>query len=354
MEIDRLVNVDPRRAWSDEAGNFTPWLAAHLDQLGEVIGIPLEVTGTEVPVEGFSADILARNPDDGSLVLIENQLEATDHRHLGQILTCLAGLEAKTVIWLATCFREPHLSAVKWLNDHTAEDFNFFAILLRVVRIGESPVAPIFEVLARPNRWEKRLQATARSSLERSEIGAFREAFWTAYLVRFPADESLGVNATGASSVWLPVDPDGTVNVSLWVGKTQVGVFVRGLRGSDGSELAELLEPHRQFLERELGANYGRTTGAYFFNRVARFEMSDREKWPAAVDWLHKAVANYLKTLREILPETATNSAESLEKPDATIEEAWFDGAEDRLAAYDRGVIASVMLDEMIAAQKSL
>ena len=101
----RLTDLLPREAWKHEAIAFTPWLAENIDQLSEVIGVPLELTGTEMAVESFSADILARNTEDGTIVLIENQLEVTDHTHLGQIMTYLAGLEAQTVIWIAPRFR---------------------------------------------------------------------------------------------------------------------------------------------------------------------------------------------------------------------------------------------------------
>ena len=126
MEIGKLEYVEPRLAWAHEANSFTPWLAEHIEQLGEVLAIPLELEGTEVAVENFSADILARNLADNSCVLIENQLEGTDHRHLGQIMTYLAGLEVRTIVWIATEFREPHFSALKWLNEHTPETFAFF------------------------------------------------------------------------------------------------------------------------------------------------------------------------------------------------------------------------------------
>lgn len=88
-------------------------------------------------------------------IVIENQLEQSDHTHLGQILTYLAGLKAKTVIWIAPEFRTPHLSAIRWLNERTIEGFSFFAIRVRVVRIGDSPVAPIFEVVEQPNDWDR-------------------------------------------------------------------------------------------------------------------------------------------------------------------------------------------------------
>jgi hypothetical protein len=93
---------------------------------------------------------VAHNPLDGSLVLIENQLDCGDHAHLGQILTYLTGLKAETVVWVAPNFREEHLSAIRWLNDNTKEP-SFFAVKLKVLRIGQSPYAPLFEVVESPN-----------------------------------------------------------------------------------------------------------------------------------------------------------------------------------------------------------
>jgi hypothetical protein len=284
-----------------EAHDFTPWLADHLDELGEVLGIQMELHGREVAVETFSADILARNLTDDSLVLIENQLETTDHRHLGQILTYLAGLEAKTVIWLATDFREPHLSAVKWLNEHTAGAFSFFAVRLRVVRIGDSPAAPIFDVLARPNLWERQLQAVARKSENMSEVGEWRKAFWQSYLDRHPGDASLGLIATGASSNWVPVDENGQVIISAWVGKKMLGLFLRGPRGADGNLLAEIIEPYRDVLEQGLDTKYGRKTDNSFYGRVKTINLNDQVNWPAAIDWLHERIQQYLTTLRSTI-----------------------------------------------------
>lgn len=301
MEIGRLTPINARDAWLHEAHDFTPWLAEHLDELGEVLGIQMELHGREVAVETFSADILARNLTDDSLVLIENQLETTDHRHLGQILTYLAGLEAKTVIWLATDFREPHLSAVKWLNEHTADAFSFFAVRLRVVRIGDSAAAPIFDVLARPNLWERQLQAVARKSENMSEVGEWRKAFWQAFLDRHPADAAQGLMVTGASSNWIAVDENAQVIISAWVGKSMLGLFLRGPRGADGSALAEIIEPHREALEQRLEAQYGRKTGNSFYGRLKNINLEDRANWPAAIDWLHERIQNYVTVLRATL-----------------------------------------------------
>ncbi len=125
MQFGNLEAVPLRDAWPHEAQDFTPWLAENLSLLSNLVGIPMELEDSEVNVEEFSADILARDPTDGSHVLIENQLEGSDHKHLGQILTYLAGLQSQTVIWVAQDFSSAHLSAVRWLNEHTDEPFSF-------------------------------------------------------------------------------------------------------------------------------------------------------------------------------------------------------------------------------------
>ena len=299
-EIGRLKNVDPRHPWPHESSDFTPWLADNLDQLGEAIGIVLELEDSEVSVDTFYADILARDPSDGSLVLIENQLESTDHKHLGQLLTYMAGLDARVVVWIAREFREAHLSAIKWLNENTVEPFAFFAVRLRVVQIGNSPVAPIFEILSRPNDWERRLQAS-HGAASLSDLGQFRKDFWDAYLHRYPDDAKLGVGPSGASSIWLEIVPPSVVNVALWVGRTKVGLFVRGPRNSDGSEVAERLEPNVDALERNLGARYGRVTGGHFFSQEFRIDMNDQANWPEAIDWLHERARSYFSALKAAL-----------------------------------------------------
>ena len=158
MKFGQLKDMDIRDVWPYEANNFTPWLAENLSHLAEAIGIPLELEGTEIAVEGYSADILGTYPADGSRVIIENQLETTDHTYLGQITTYLAGLEAKTVVWIARDFRGTHLSAIRWLNTHTTDDLAFFAIKLRVVQIGDNSlvVATFFEAVERLNEWSGR------------------------------------------------------------------------------------------------------------------------------------------------------------------------------------------------------
>lgn len=112
-KLSRLEEVELREVWPDEAQDFTPWLAEeeNLGLLGETLGLELELVAREIQVGDYRADILCKN-EDGSRVLIENQLEKTDHRHLGQILTYSAGLDVLTVIWVAKQFEKDHRAAL--------------------------------------------------------------------------------------------------------------------------------------------------------------------------------------------------------------------------------------------------
>ena len=300
ISFDRLRDVALRDAWKHESLAFTPWLASNIDHIAEAIGIPLELTGTEVAVGGFSADLLARNPQDDTVVLIENQLEQTDHTHLGQIMTYLAGLEAKTVVWIAPTFREPHLSAIRWLNEHTAEGFAFFALRLRVVRIGDSPFAPIFEVEEKPSNWDRRLtEARRQATGDITDLGQKRLDFWTTYVERHPEDTALGITAGGASSVGATVGTHG-IRLVLWVGRTKVGVFVRGDRGTPAEEVIRLLSPYADALQSALGARFG-TAGNSLLGRDLRIDTDDPANWPKAIDWLHATSREYLSVLTNTL-----------------------------------------------------
>ena len=313
IAFGRLLDLSPRDAWTSEARDFTPWLAANIAHLSDAIGIPLEVTGTEVTVDRFAADILARNAMDDTVVLIENQLEVTDHTHLGQIMTYLAGLDAHTVVWIAPGFREPHLSAIRWLNAHTAEGFSFFAVRLRVVRIGDSPFAPIFEVVEKPNGWERRLLASRKEAESVSDIGARRRAFWQAYLDRVPEAVDWGLRPFATSSAWVPVP--GLVAeayVSLWIGADDCGAFLRGARGSDARNLIDQLTPQATQLEAELGATFdGGSPDLLLWQRAGK-GFANPDNWPEIIDWMERTRRAYLAALAGTrLPDTGPRQTET-------------------------------------------
>uniref|UniRef100_UPI0013DFB5F2 hypothetical protein n=1 Tax=Nitratireductor alexandrii TaxID=2448161 RepID=UPI0013DFB5F2 len=194
-------------------------------------------------------------------------------------------------------FREPHLSAIRWLNEHTADGFSFFAVRLRVVRIGDSALAPVFEVVEKPNDWDRLVTRVSAPRGEQTELGQFRRAFWTAFSERHPQDAEIGMAPHAASSSWSEV---GNVVVVSWVGTTRVGVFVRGTRGSDAADVHAHLLPYGETLANRLNARLG-SPGGSLLGQERKFDMSERANWPAAIDWLHDEIHRYRAVLQEVL-----------------------------------------------------
>lgn len=178
--LGRLEKVDLRTYWSNESRDFTPWLAKeeNIDLLGSIIGLELEVQGIEQRVGPFSADILCKDRFEEKFVLIENQLEKTDHIHLGQLLTYAAGLDAAVIIWIAQKFSDEHRAALDWLNEITNQSFSFFGIEIELYRIGVSSMAPNFNVVCKPNDWTKRLKREVDQA-EPTNLRVNRLEYWT-------------------------------------------------------------------------------------------------------------------------------------------------------------------------------
>ena len=180
MKIGKLKKVDIRELWNGEATDFTPWLAQeeNIKQLSEIVQIELEVIEQEKNVGPFRADILCKNTIDDHYVLIENQLEKTDHTHLGQIMTYAAGLDAVTIIWIAKQFTEEHRAAIDWLNRITDDKFNFFGIEIEAYKIGDSLPAPLFQIVSKPNEWSRSVKKAATTQ-NLTEAKSLNLEYWT-------------------------------------------------------------------------------------------------------------------------------------------------------------------------------
>ena len=163
MKLGTLKRVDLRSYWEHEALNFTTWLSQpeNIALLGDEVGIEIEVKQTEASVGSFHMDILAKEENTDRKIIIENQLETTDHCHLGQLITYAAGFEAQYIIWIVREVREEHRQAVDWLNEHTDEDISFFLVAIELWQIGESDPAAKFSIISRPNDWKKSVRTIA-------------------------------------------------------------------------------------------------------------------------------------------------------------------------------------------------
>lgn len=189
LHISKLTRVPLREVWAREARDFTHWLAKNLNYL-ENCGLSLSLVKTEATTGDFAVDILAEDQD-GNLVVIENQLERTDHDHLGKLITYMANHEAKTAIWITSQPRPEHEKAVHWLNETLPADTAFYLIKVEAFRIDTSPPAPFFTVIAGPSLESRQIGAQRKELAERHIL---QLEFWEQLLERARPQSMLFAN----------------------------------------------------------------------------------------------------------------------------------------------------------------
>lgn len=178
MNIGHLKEVDVRELWKHEQYDFSKWLAkpSNIEYLNDILGLTLVDVNEEVYVGPYRCDLVAKDDPSDISVIIENQLEATNHDHLGKIITYASGLDAKVIVWIVKDAKQEHRAAVEWLNNNTGSDINFFLIEIHAYKIGDSNPAPKFEVIQKPNDFVKR--GKTKNSDEFNKSQSERLLFW--------------------------------------------------------------------------------------------------------------------------------------------------------------------------------
>jgi hypothetical protein len=298
--LGRLERVDLRDIWLTEASDFTPWLARqeNLAILAETLGIDLELEAQERPVGPFRADILCKDVGTDRWVLIENQLERTDHTHLGQLLTYASGLEGVTIVWVAARFTEEHRSTLDWLNKITDDTFRFFGLEVELWRIGDSPPAPKFNVVSKPNDWSHSVAQAARAidESELSETRVMQREYW--------ASLNRSLDAAGG-----PVSGRRKPQPQAWmgfpVGRSSFhlnGVMIRPknqiraelyISGDKAKWFFGLLKRQKDAIEQELGQSLEwEELPSRRDSRISSYlngvDPEDESDWPRQHEWLAK------------------------------------------------------------------
>lgn len=197
--IGKLKKVPLREIWRNEARDFSSWLAENIDTLNEEIGLSLSIISREKAVGDFSLDLIAEDSD-GQLTIIENQLEKTNHDHLGKVVTYLSNLDAKTAIWISSEPRDEHVKAVNWLNEFTPEDISFYLVKIEAVKIGNSEPAPMFTIIAEPTEISKHIGEEKKEYAERHHL---RKEFWTQLIEKLKGRTNLHANLSPVIYHWI-------------------------------------------------------------------------------------------------------------------------------------------------------
>jgi len=317
--LGSLTKVDLRQAWANEAAQFTPWVADNLALLGDAIGLTLELEQTEKPVGSFSADVLCRDTLTSRLVLIENQMERTDHTHLGQTITYASGIGASTVVWIAAQFRDEHRAALDWLNEHTNEDLAFFGLEIEVWRIGDSAMAPKFNVVCKPNDWARRVHAAASSLTMLTPLQGAQLEFWTLF-VELTKEAQSAIRLTKPSPYnWIshPLGRTGFWLSSVWSSwNTETNTAGGELREELVMQSASAKDSYARLFERRVEiesslAEAGVLEPVQWYNpdnaQVCRVyvrrdaNLDDREDWPHQRRWLLDRAEAFTKVFAPIV-----------------------------------------------------
>ena len=300
MKLANLKRVDLRKVWQHEALEFTKWLAKseNLSLLSDEIGIEISLIQTEASVGKFNVDILAEEENTGRKIVIENQLESTNHDHLGKLITYASGFDAEIIIWIVKDVRDEHKQAIDWLNEHSDDHANFFAIKMEVWQIGDSPYAPKFQVISQPNDWAKAVKK-GRSETGLSDIKLMQLEFWTDFR-KYGEEKNSKLRFRKAY-------PQHWYDIGIGIPKAHIALIVDTRNNlircelyiPDDKELYQGLESFRDDIDTELACElewmFLEDRKASRVRTITKADISDSQKWEEYFTWLLNKASDFEK-----------------------------------------------------------
>jgi Domain of unknown function (DUF4268) len=304
LKLGTLESVDLRQVWLDEARDFTPWLAQpeNLELLSDALSLELEFEGMEVPVGPYRVDIVAHEALTESRAIIENQLERTDHDHLGKLICYAAGRQAKIVIWIAREFTEEHRQAIDFLNQTGSTDLRFYAVQVRLLRIGDSLPAPHFEIISSPNEY---LETVKKDQGTPSATGALYLEFWESFR-DFCVKQGTTLNLTKPRArQWYNLSigrSQFALSLSISAMRKRISCEIY-LEGQNAKQAFKLLQGDKAAIEEKTGPLEWMELPAKQDCRIIKFresiDIENREQWPTAFAWLSEQAKLFLDAFSE-------------------------------------------------------
>jgi len=297
MALSRITKIELREQWKHEASDFTNWLAEeeNLQLLSDEIGIGITLIQTEASVGRFNVDILAKEENKDRKIVIENQLEYTDHDHLGKIITYASGFDAEIIIWIVKDVRDEHKQAIDWLNEHTDDKINIFAIKMELWQIAGSPYAPNFKIISKPNDWAKAVRTSGQSSLSDTQL--MQLDFWTQFheysqdnnaTLRFRKPyaqhwDDISIGIAKAHLTLIMDTRNSQLRCEIYIPDSKE-LYNQLLSIKD--KITDQLEYPLEWMELE-GKKASR------IKTVNDFEVSDKSKWKDCFEWLFKSAHDF-------------------------------------------------------------
>lgn len=291
-KLSKLENItNLRSVWKKEAIDFTPWLADedNIGILSEAIGIDISVNETESPVGDFNVDIFGTEVSTNRKIIIENQLDETNHDHLGKLITYASGKEANVIIWVVKKAREEHKAAIEWLNNHTDDEVGFFLCEIKLYKIDDSNPAVKFEVVEEPNDWSKR----AKSNDGMTKAGKQHYDYWVAfqkYAFKNKEFKRIFNIRKPSADHWMDFGiGDSRCHLTV-IQKTNKNVLDLDLNINDDKELYNQLYSKKDTIEKETGLEFDwREMTDYKASRIVvsrQAELDNKAKWSEQFDWI--------------------------------------------------------------------
>lgn len=304
MNLGKIKRIhDLRLVWPHEANSFTKWLSKeeNLTKLGEDIGIDLVLEERESPVGNFSVDIFANEESTGRKVIIENQLEDTDHEHLGKLITYASGKNAEVVVWVVKRARDEHRQAIEWLNQHTDTNLGFFLVEIELWQIDDSAIAPKFNVIERPNDWAKQM----KNSDILNERKQLLLKFWNCFNDYASHNENFKQHFTNRKAHpdhWHDLSVGNSAYHICLTASAQKKLVSCGVYIPDNKELFHTFESKKEIFLREFGeeGDWKEASKATRILMYKPFDIYDEASWPLAFNWYIEYAIKCKKTFKKM------------------------------------------------------